>query len=76
MYCQDGKAPAKPMEGGKDDGKSTGTGREKESLERIQLLEKQVVMERERSARLEKAYEDQQQALRTQQEEAKRKWVG
>jgi hypothetical protein len=45
-------------------------------LERIQLLEKQVAMERERSARLEKAYEDQQQALRTQQEEAKRKWVG
>ena len=35
MYCQDGKAPAKPMEGGKDDGKRTGKGREKETMERI-----------------------------------------
>jgi hypothetical protein len=35
-------------------------GREKDAMERIQLLERQVEMERERSAQLEKAYEGQQ----------------
>jgi hypothetical protein len=61
------------MEGGNDDGKRTGKGREKESQERIQLLVKQVEMERERAARLEKAYEVQQQALRRR---PGRKWGG
>jgi hypothetical protein len=72
MFCQDGKALVKPNEGGSADGKRLAKGREKESQERIQLLERQVEMERERVVQLEKACEIQQQALRIQQDEARR----
>ena len=72
MLCQDGKALVKPIEGGSAEGKRLIKGREKEAQERIQLLERQVEMERERVAQLEKACEAQQQALRIQQDEARR----
>jgi hypothetical protein len=72
MYCQDKKAPVKPAEVGCADGKRLVKGREKELQERILLLEKQVEMERERVSQLEKAYVEQQQALRFLQDEARR----
>jgi hypothetical protein len=72
MYCQDGKALVQPSDDGSADGKRLAKGREKESQERIQLLEKQVEMERERVVQLEKTCEVQQQALRIQQDEARR----
>jgi hypothetical protein len=72
MLCQDGKALVKPNDGGSAEGKRLAKGREKESQERIQLLEKQVLMERERVFQLEKACEIQQQALRVQQDESRR----
>jgi hypothetical protein len=70
LTYQDGKALIKPGEGGNGDGRKQAKGREKETQERIQLLERQV--ENERVAQLEKAYEEQQQAQRAQQEAARR----
>ncbi len=72
MSYQDGKALVKPIEGVNAEGRKLGKGREKESQDWIQLLEKQVEMERERVAQLEKAYEAQQLAQRAQQEAARR----
>ncbi len=72
MYCQDGQALVKPSDDGNGEGKRLVNGREKESQERILLLEKQVEIERERAAQLEKACEAQQQALMVQQEEARK----